>query len=286
MGSIGSGFRSTANVTSVGRTGLSGGPGFAHASNSAYPTASFAAGQRIGNTPSGTVRNVSPLPTVNNAWTDPTNPRVTGSSNLRPGNHLYPGAYGYAPGNPANGHSQHGTDGSRGHRRYYYNNFPYPVYFPAFYGGYGSGGYAGNGNLGYYGGTADYAGLTADNSVADLGAPDFSTTPNAYYSYAQPSPQAPPSADQPAPTQPLPDAPAVGPQNPTGADKSTGASSGPDSLVEAVQGELSRRGYFEGKPDAIYSPATKEAIRRFQTDQKLPATGRINEATLHALKLD
>ena len=36
----------------------------------------------------------------------------------------------------------------------------------------------------------------------------------------------------------------------------------------------------------MYGPATKEAIRRFQSDQHLPSSGLINEATLHALHLD
>ncbi len=70
------------------------------------------------------------------------------------------------------------------------------------------------------------------------------------------------------------------------ADQSVQPGNGPDSLVEAVQAELSRRGYFGGKIDAVYNPATHTAIQRFQTDQHLPASGRINEATLHALQLD
>ena len=64
------------------------------------------------------------------------------------------------------------------------------------------------------------------------------------------------------------------------------SNTGPDSLVEAVQAELSRRGYFGGEIDAVYNAATHAAIERFQADQRLPATGRINEATLHALELD
>ncbi len=204
-----------------------------------------------------------------------------------PGNHLYAGAYGDGSNRFSDGRSQQGQNGRygyRGNHRYYYNNFPYGVYYPYLYNNFGYGGY---GNYGYGGGVADYSGLNADTSVADLGAPDFSSTPNNYYSYVAPEQDAPNTdLSAQAPTQSLPDAPTVGPQNPSSADKSSGATPGPDSLVEAVQNELSRRGYFQGKPDSMYSPATKEAIRRFQTDQGLPATGRINEATLHALRLD
>ena len=243
---------------------------------------------------------------VNNAWSDPVEGRgaaavgisrygsytASGSrggltANARPGNNLYPSASGYVPTRPANGHfqrGQNGNDGSRGNHRYYYNNFPYAVYYPYLYGGYGygDGGYA---DSGYYGGTADDAGLTPDSDTINPGTPNFSDTPNNYYSYNGPG-QDNPNAGPSNPSQTLPDAPAVGPQGPASADRSQGTPQGPDSLVEAVQDELSRRGYLEGKPDAVYTPATKDAIRRFQTDNHLPATGRINEATLHALHLD
>ena len=228
------------------------------------------------------------MPAVNNAWTDPVSPRVAGTGSaaiLRTGNSLYPGASGYAANRSANGsyrHGDNGGDGSRGRHRYFYNNFPYAVYYPYLYNNFGyDGGYG-------YGGVADYAGLSTDNTDNVLGAPDFQNTPNNYYSYVAPDQGARNSAaDQPAPAQSLPDAPAVGPQAPGSADRSTGnQQQGPDSLVEAVQSELARRGYFEGQPDSMYGPATREAIRRFQSDQHLPATGRINEATLHALKLD
>ncbi len=229
------------------------------------------------------------MPTVHNAWTDPVSPGVTGtrtgSVRNNVGNNLYPGAYGYTPNRPASGRFGHGQNGGndfRGHHRYYYNNFPYAVYYPYLYNNDGYGGY---GNSGYDGATG-YAGIASAGTDTPLGVPDFTNTPENYYSYDTPESGAPDARSQPAPDQALPNAPAVGPQNPPSTDKSTAALQGPDSLVEAVQGELSRRGYFEGKPDAIYAPATREAIRRFQTDQHLPATGRINEATLHALHLD
>ena len=243
----------------------------------------------------GATRASIPIARVNNAWTDPVEPRSAETTNdqrsggiadARVGTNLYPGAYGCTP-NHAGGNSQRGQNGgnnSRGGHRYYFNNFPYGVYYPYLYNNYGYGGYGDYGDLGY-GSAADYAGLTTDGSAAELGAPNFVAPPNNYYGYVSPD-QTNPNPAQAAPTQPLPDAPAVGPQDPSSSEKTPPASQGPDSLVEAVQGELAKRGYFDGKPDAMYSDATKEAIRRFQTDQRLPATGRINEATLHALRLD
>lgn len=279
QGGASSGFRSPVNV----RPTFGGGTGSSHVFSSP--------GQHLGNAPVGIARTPVSLPTANNAWTDPVGPRVTGMASgngtavggrNRSGSYLYPGAYGYTPSRPANGHSGHGQnggDGFRGRRRYYYNNFPYAVYYPYLYNNYGYG------NLGYDG-AGTYVGIASPDNDTPLGAPDFTNTPNNYYSYEAPESGAADAGNQPAPAQALPDAPTVGPQNPSATEKATGAPQGPDSLVEAVQGELSRRGYFEGKPDAMYTPATREAIHRFQSDQHLPATGRINEATLHALHLD
>ncbi len=293
--SLGGGSRSAALGGGYRTAGITAGGGRASFGGSAGMTPS----RGISSVQAGYVRALPQMPTVHNAWSDPVSPRVAGNSasayaqnsqasNLRVGNNLYPGAYGYVPTRPASGNFNRGqgrNNGERGNRRFY-NNFPYPVYYPYLYGGYGGYGYGG---LGYDGTVGDYAGLNTDNDVADLGAPDFSVPSNNYYSYVSPT-QGAPNTDRPAavPSQTLPDAPAVGPQNPpTAAANSNGnAQQGPDSLVEAVQEELGKRGYFDGKPDAVYSAATKEAIRRFQTDQGLPVTGRINEATLHALHLD
>ena len=74
----------------------------------------------------------------------------------------------------------------------------------------------------------------------------------------------------------------VGPQNPTVSQEHVSS----DTLVESVQNELAKRGYYGGKVDSMYNDATRAALKRFQTDQQLAVTGRINEATLHALQLD
>lgn len=61
---------------------------------------------------------------------------------------------------------------------------------------------------------------------------------------------------------------------------------GPDSVVEAVQEELARRGYFAGKVNGVLGASSQEALRRFQANHQLAPTGRINEATLFALGLN
>ena len=93
------------------------------------------------------------------------------------------------------------------------------------------------------------------------------------------------SNDNQQPQQPA-SQPAPQSQNGNNAAQGTIPNNGPDSLVEAVQQELIRRGYFGGKVDAMYGPDTKEALRKFQQDHHLADSGLINEATLHALQLD
>ena len=282
----GGGFRSpVVNAGSAYRPGVSGFTGINRNVGGSYAAAGTGFAQRPAST-----RSVLPVTSVNNAWTDPVSPRVSGAkaaSNSRFGRTPYENAPGNAAGQAANGSFRGGRNGNGGYRnhRYYYNNFPYAVYYPYLYNNFGY--YGGYGSPGYYGDVSADAGLSTDDTNNVLGAPDFQNTPNNYYSYAAPDQGAPDSAKQPAPDQSLPNAPAVGPQGPSSADQSAAAAPpGPDSLVEAVQNELARRGYFGGKADSMYGPATKEAIRRFQTDQHLPVTGRINEATLHSLNLD
>ncbi len=208
------------------------------------------------------------------------------------GSYLYPGAYGSALNNDLNGQSPRGAlTGNRQvqsyahEQRWYGRDAKYHPYWPngyypyfggtgyPFFGSYGYGGlaYGGFGDYGSYGDglSGGYSGNTAAINGDDPNNADQSV---ATMDDGQPSPNAnqpPAAANQPS------------------AEQATGSlGNGPDSLVEAVQAELARRGYFTSKVDSIYGPATKEALSRFQADQKLSATGRVNEATLHALQLD
>ncbi len=265
-------------------------------------------GQRIDGGLSGVIRPTRPAVVAqpNNAWSDPRGARIAPAA--RAGRYGYNGAYDggqfyphnrlpagqYLHNGPAANAGQadtrwdRGQDGSRrypSHRsyrygRYFYGGLYYPYFYgaalPAYYGDFDSGYGA---SLGV---DADAA-LTGDVSAGV----NTDSQSDGYWARRSTEPQDD-AGDDTGPALP-PNAPAqVGPENPaaSGAERRAPAQIGPDSLVEAVQAELAQRGYFAGKVDAIYGEPTREALRRFQADRKLAVTGRINEATLHALQLD
>ena len=57
-----------------------------------------------------------------------------------------------------------------------------------------------------------------------------------------------------------------------------------ENVVYAVQGELFRRGFYRGRIDGQLGPATTEAIVRFQEDEGMPLTGRLDNFTLNELR--
>ncbi len=57
----------------------------------------------------------------------------------------------------------------------------------------------------------------------------------------------------------------------------------PTALPKEVQRQLSKRGYYKGGIDGEFGPASKSALTRFQRDNDLRATGRVDGATLKAL---
>ena len=220
----------------------------------------------------------APATRARNAWTDSASAVSSrnGGQDRSAGTTFYPNATHDALGNPyPSSRGDNGASRGRGypfrfHNRGYYNPFFYG-YPGVFLGGYSP--YIYGDTAGIADAAGDYA---APSSVGDSNTP----SPEAQNELSRPyaSSQAMlPAGDS---TVNPPEAP-VAP-----ADQSVQPGNGPDSLVEAVQAELSRRGYFGGKIDAVYNAATHTAIQRFQADQKLPASGRINEATLHALQLD
>jgi hypothetical protein len=87
-----------------------------------------------------------------------------------------------------------------------------------------------------------------------------------------PSPNARPPSDEPAPTIPLATSPS-GLLKP-GAEKK-------------IQEKLSDKGVLDDKsPSGELDGPTREALRRFQHDQGLPATGMPDDATVKRLGLD
>jgi peptidoglycan hydrolase-like protein with peptidoglycan-binding domain len=58
----------------------------------------------------------------------------------------------------------------------------------------------------------------------------------------------------------------------------------PDRLKE-IQQALAAKGYFTAEPDGTWGPASIEALKRFQHDQKLVEDGKIGSLSLIALGL-
>jgi peptidoglycan endopeptidase LytE len=57
------------------------------------------------------------------------------------------------------------------------------------------------------------------------------------------------------------------------------------NVLFAVQGELLKRGFYRGVIDGEPGPATTDAIARFQQDQGMPITGRLDSDTLNELRV-
>lgn len=56
--------------------------------------------------------------------------------------------------------------------------------------------------------------------------------------------------------------------------------------VSAVQAALLGRGYFHTRPNGVLDGKTREALRAWQTDHNLEASGRIDRATLASLEVN
>lgn len=57
-----------------------------------------------------------------------------------------------------------------------------------------------------------------------------------------------------------------------------------DGPITAVQDALKRQQFFVGEPNGVLDEPTRDALRRFQIRQGLPASGEIDTATLQALQ--
>ena len=56
------------------------------------------------------------------------------------------------------------------------------------------------------------------------------------------------------------------------------------ALVRDIQVELAERGYYYGELDGIAGSGTRQGVRDFQADAKLPVTGEIDQALLEQLR--
>ncbi|MBA2431416.1 MAG: peptidoglycan-binding protein [Chthoniobacterales bacterium] len=59
----------------------------------------------------------------------------------------------------------------------------------------------------------------------------------------------------------------------------------PGRVLRNVQIELRRMGYYRGAIDGLIGPMTRSALTRFQRDNGLPVTRRIDGPTLASLGL-
>lgn len=57
------------------------------------------------------------------------------------------------------------------------------------------------------------------------------------------------------------------------------------TLEQQVQIELSKEGFYRGEIDGIIGPGSRAAIRRYQYEEDLPVTGRIDRQLLEELDL-
>ncbi|MGZ5002034.1 MAG: peptidoglycan-binding domain-containing protein [Chthoniobacterales bacterium] len=59
----------------------------------------------------------------------------------------------------------------------------------------------------------------------------------------------------------------------------------PGQVIADVQNALAQAGYDPGPVDGSYGPATRDALLRYQTDNGLPRSGEIDQATMESLGL-
>ncbi len=64
------------------------------------------------------------------------------------------------------------------------------------------------------------------------------------------------------------------------------APAGPSSdRIRLIQQALAERGYFQGEPTGVWSPASMEALKRFEASQNVKVDGKIDSKMLIALGL-
>jgi peptidoglycan hydrolase-like protein with peptidoglycan-binding domain len=66
-------------------------------------------------------------------------------------------------------------------------------------------------------------------------------------------------------------------------DQAVAAVKAVQDYTVALQNDLTAAGYYSGKVDGIYGPATVDAVKKLQTDKGLPVTGLVDQATGVAL---
>jgi len=65
----------------------------------------------------------------------------------------------------------------------------------------------------------------------------------------------------------------------------TTAPTGNENRFRQVQSALRQRGYYHGDIDGAIGPASRAAIRSYQSDRNLPVSGTVDSSLLHSLEL-
>ena len=69
----------------------------------------------------------------------------------------------------------------------------------------------------------------------------------------------------------------------TGQEQASAASGLTHDQVTQLQVALNQKGFDAGQVDGVFGPQTSTAVQKFQTSQRLPATGQPDQPTLSAL---
>jgi peptidoglycan hydrolase-like protein with peptidoglycan-binding domain len=69
----------------------------------------------------------------------------------------------------------------------------------------------------------------------------------------------------------------------SGINSTQRATSPSTSAVRRAQDELKDEGYYKGQINGVQGPRMRAAVRQFQRDWKIPATGHLNQKTLRTL---
>ena len=145
-------------------------------------------------------------------------------------------------------------------------------------GGHGGGGHFGGGG-GHFGGAGHFAGFTGHSFAQHQGA-HFARNENhfrhgGHFFFGNPF---------------WYDYPYYGYNDPSYGDDGDYAVGRPSPAeltptIIAVQKELAQLGYYHSDVDGLIGPQTEKAIRWFQSVEKLPVTGQIDDPTLKALQI-
>ena len=86
-----------------------------------------------------------------------------------------------------------------------------------------------------------------------------------------------------APSKPSPSATSHAPAVHAKVDSSKSMTWTTDQIKEAQEG-LAKAGFYKGKPTGQFNADTRKALKRYQKQNKLPVTGRLDNEVLNKLK--